>query len=71
MSNEKNENEILKKIRYFKGSVLDFKNFWDQKAGKNTNSFDTPPYQGFNNVHPTRGKTESPHWKDSNRYTDI
>jgi len=60
------ENKDLNKIRHFKGSVSDFKNYFDQRAGENTNAFNTPDYQGFNNVHPTRGKTESPHWNDVN-----
>ena len=65
MSNK--ENEYLEKIRYYKGTVADFKKFWDDKAGKDTNAFGTPAYQGFNNVHPTRGANESPHWKTSNK----
>ena len=60
------ENKDLNKIRHFKGSVSDFKNYFDQRAGETTNAFNTPDYQGFNNVHPTRGKTESPHWNDVN-----
>lgn len=57
------ENADLNKIRHFKGSVADFKNYFDQRAGENTNAFGTPDYQGFNNVHPTRGPKASPHWK--------
>jgi hypothetical protein len=60
------EREDLNKIRHFKGSVADFKNFWDEMAGKDTNSYGTPEYQGFNDVHPTRGESESEHWKESN-----
>ncbi len=60
------EREDLNKIRHFKGSVADFKNFWDEMAGKDTNSYGTPEYQGFNNVHPTRGEGDSEHWKTSN-----
>ena len=60
------EREDLNKIRHYKGSVADFKNFWDEMAGKNTNSYDTPAYQGFNNVHPIRGEEDSEHWKTSN-----
>lgn len=60
------ENADLNKIRHFKGSVTDFKNYFDQRAGENTNAFGTPGYQGFNNVHPTRGDNQSPHWKTSN-----
>ena len=59
------ENEKLSKIRHFKGSISDFKSYWDNRANTNTNAFDTPEYQGFNNVHPTRGANDSPHWKDS------
>jgi len=58
------ENEYLDKIRHYKGTVADFKQFWDDKAGKNTNAYDTPEYQGFNNTHPTRSSSESPHWKN-------
>jgi hypothetical protein len=57
------ENADLNKIRHFKGSVADFKNYFDQRAGENTNAFGTPDYQGFNDVHPTRGPKASPHWK--------
>jgi len=60
------EREDLNKIRHFKGSVADFKNFWDEMAGKDTNATGTPEYQGFNNVHPTRGEGDSEHWKTSN-----
>lgn len=58
------ENADLNKIRHFKGSVADFKNYFDQRAGENTNAFGTPDYQGFNNVHATRGANKSPHWDD-------
>ena len=61
------EDKELEKIRYFKGSAADLKAFFDQKAGRNTNAFETPVYQGFDNVHPTRGETKSPHWKESNK----
>ena len=60
------EREDLNKIRHFKGSVADFKNFWDEMAGKDTNSYGTPEYQGFNDVHPARGEGDSEHWKTSN-----
>ena len=65
----------LEKIRHYKGTVADFKNFFDQKAAEtaketdekmNTNAFGTPEYQGFNDVHPTRGANASPHWEESN-----
>jgi ABC-type sulfate transport system substrate-binding protein len=35
-------------------------------AGKNTNAYGTPEYNGFNDVHPTRGEEDSEHWKTSN-----
>jgi hypothetical protein len=60
------EREDLSKIRHFKGSVKDFKNYWDEMAGVETNAFGTPEYQGFNDVHPTRGANDSEHWKTSN-----
>ncbi len=60
------ERDDLYKIRHFKGSVADFKNFWDEMAGQDTNSWNTPAYQGFNKVHPTRGEGKSEHWKTSN-----
>ena len=60
------ERDDLKKIRHYKGTISDFKSYWDQMAGQNTNAFDTPEYQGFNNVHPVRGAKQSPHWKNSN-----
>jgi len=61
----KQEREDLNKIRHYKGTVKDFKAFWDEMAGANTNAYDTPEYQGFE-VHPTRGAHQSPHWKTSN-----
>ena len=60
------EREDLSKIRHYKGTVKDFKNYWDEMAGVETNAFGTPEYQGFNNVHPTRGANDSDHWKTSN-----
>ena len=67
-------NQDLEKIRHYQGTVGDFKNFFDQKAAEtakdtdenNTNAFGTPEYQGFNDVHPTRGANASPHWDESN-----
>jgi hypothetical protein len=56
------EREDLNKIRNYKGTIADFKSYWDEAAGENTNAFSTPEYQGFNNVHPTRGAMQSPHW---------
>lgn len=60
------ERNDLSKIRHYKGTVADFKSYWDEMAGKNTNAYDTPEYQGFDEVHPTRGAKQSPHWKTSN-----
>ena len=60
------ERQDLSKIRHYKGTVADFKSYWDEMAGKNTNAYDTPEYQGFDGVHPTRGSKQSPHWKTSN-----
>ena len=60
------EKKDLKNIRYYKGSVKQFKQMFDDLAGQNTNAYDTPEYQGFNDVHPTRGESDSEHWKDSN-----
>lgn len=65
------EREDLKKIRYYKGTVKDFKDYWDEMAGMETNAFGTPEYQGFNDVHPTRGDNQSPHWKTSNLTEDT
>lgn len=62
------EETYLNKIRHYKGTVADFKSYWDSRAGVNTNSFGTPEYQGFDNVHPTRGAKQSPHWETSNLY---
>lgn len=59
------EIDHLNKIRHFKGSVKDFKDYFDKRAGKNTNAFGTPNYQGFNNIHPTRGSNKSPHWDNT------
>ena len=60
------EREDLSKIRHYKCTVKDFKNYWDEMAGTETNAFGTPEYQGFNDVHPTRGEGDSEHWKTSN-----
>ena len=60
------EREDLSRIRHYKGTVKDFKNYWDEMAGVETNAFGTPEYQGFNDVHPTRGANQSPHWETSN-----
>jgi hypothetical protein len=56
------QKEELKKIRHYKGSVKDFKSFWDTQAGLNTNAYNTPEYQGYD-VYPTRGAKVSPHWE--------
>lgn len=60
------ERKDLSKIRHYKGTVKDFKNYWDEMAEGETNAYGTPEYQGFNNVHPTRGEGDSEHWKTSN-----
>lgn len=65
------EREDLSRIRHYKGTVKDFKNYWDEMAGVETNAFGTPEYQGFNDVHPTRGDNQSPHWKTSNLTEDT
>jgi ribosomal protein L21E len=66
------QQEELERIRHYVGTLSDFKNFFDQKAAEtakkdeaNTNSYGTPHYQGFNDVHPTRGANASPHWEES------
>lgn len=59
------ERKDLNKIRHFKGTVADFKSYWDEMAGGNTNAFGTPEYQSFDNIHPTRGAKQSPQWKES------
>jgi hypothetical protein len=59
------EREDLNKIRHYKGTVADFKSYWDEAAGKNTNAYNTPEYQGYNKVHPTRGATQSSHWNNT------
>ena len=52
-------------IRYFQGSVKQFKQMFDDLAdGKDTNAYDSPVRQGFD-IHPTRDKDiTSDHWKD-------
>lgn len=60
------EREDLSKIRHYKGTVKDFKNFWDEMAGQDTNATGTPVYQDFGGVHPARGASDSEHWKTSN-----
>ena len=62
MKENNSEREDLSKIRHYKGTISDFKSYWDEMAGKNTNAYNTPEYQGFNKVHPTRGDNQSPHW---------
>ena len=70
-------NNDLEKIRHYQGTIADFKNFFDQKASEtmgkpeNTNAYDTPEYQGFNNVHPTRGPKTSPHWNIDEAITRV
>lgn len=58
------QKEDLEKIRHYIGTVDDFKNFWDQQAGSDTNAYGTPDRQGYGGVHPTRDQVKSPHWKE-------
>lgn len=60
------ERSDLSKIRHYKGTVKDFKNYWDEMAGQDTNATGTPVYQDFGGVHPARGAGDSEHWKTSN-----
>ena len=60
------EDSRLSSIRHFKGTVMDFKSFWDSKAGRNTNAFNTPHYNGFGN-HPVSKGNQSPHWKQDDK----
>jgi len=57
------QKEQLDRIRHFTGTIKDFKSFWDQQAGTDTNSFGTPEKQGYE-IHPTRDDVDSDHWKD-------
>ena len=41
------DQETLDKIRNFQGSFAEFKDMMDRKAGKNTNAYDSPVYQGY------------------------
>jgi hypothetical protein len=41
------DKETLDKIRNFQGSFAEFKDMMDRKAGKNTNAYDSPVYQGY------------------------
>ena len=52
----------LERIRHYVGTLDDFKSFWDQQAGSNTNAYNTPDRQGYGGVHPTRDEVDSPHW---------
>ena len=60
------EREDLSKIRHYKGTVKDFKDYWDEMAGQDTNATGTPAYQDFNGVHPAGNARQSEHWKTSN-----
>ena len=60
------EREDLSKIRHYKGTVKDFKDYWDEMAGQDTNATGTPAYQDFNGVHPAGKARQSEHWKTSN-----
>lgn len=55
------ERTDLKNIRHFKGTIKDFKSFWDEMAGQNTNAYNSPEYQGFE-INNTQGLRKSPHW---------
>jgi len=71
MSKESQERSDMRHIRFFKGSVKDFKQMFDDLAGQNTNAYDTPEYQGFNDVHPVRGDNKSKHWESSNIESEL
>ncbi len=58
------QGEELEKIRHYVGTLDDFKNFWDQQAGADTNAYGTPDRQGYGDVHPTRDDVDSPHWRE-------
>jgi hypothetical protein len=58
------QGEELERIRHYVGTIDDFKNFWDQQAGRDTNAYGTPDRQGYGDVHPTRDEVDSPHWKE-------
>jgi hypothetical protein len=58
------QSEELERIRHYVGTLDDFKSFWDQQAGDDTNAFETPSRQGYGKVHPTRDQVSSPHWKE-------
>ena len=60
-----NQKADLDKIRHYAGTIKNFKDFWDQQAGENTNAYDTPARQGYD-IHPTRKDVTSKHWKDIN-----
>jgi hypothetical protein len=55
------QGEELERIRYYMGTISDFKSFWDSQAGGNSNAYDSPERQGYD-VHPTRKSVGSPHW---------
>jgi len=57
------QNKELDRIRHYVGTVKDFKSFWDEQAGGETNAFGTPEKQGYE-IHPTRDDVDSDHWKD-------
>jgi len=63
------EDKDLDAIRHYKGSVGQFKQMFDDLAGgKDTNAYGSPAYQGFDNVHPTRGASKSPQWNKSHEF---
>ena len=65
-SQEQNQSrEDQNAIRYYKGSVKQFKQMFDDLAdGKDTNAYDSPVRQGYD-IHPTREEDiTSDHWED-------
>ena len=61
------QGEELERIRHYVGTLDDFKNFWDQQAGADTNAYGTPDRQGYGDVHPTRDEVDSPHWNEKEK----
>lgn len=57
----------LERIRHYVGTLDDFKSFWDQQAGSDTNANSTPDRQGYGGVHPTRDGVSSPHWREKEK----
>ena len=57
----KQQGDELDRIRYYMGTISDFKSFWDSQAGGDTNAYNSPERQGYG-VYPTRKSVGSPHW---------